>query len=70
MPFLNAKSGGEGANLDNEELRLGHFHSEVELPSEDILVAVQIWNSGKTSGLQTQMLITINLNPGVFVISL
>lgn len=70
MPFLNAKSDGEVAYLDNEELHLGQFYFKVELLSEDILVAVQIRNSGKTSGLQAQMLITINLNPEVFVISL
>lgn len=70
-PFLNAKSSGEGSNLEHEELSLGHFYFEVELPSKDILVGMQIRNSGKTSGLQTQMLTTtINLNQEVSVISL
>ena len=49
LPFLNAKSHGDVSSLENEELSLGHFYLEIDLPSEDILVGVQILKSGKTS---------------------
>lgn len=49
MPFLNAKSHGGVPSLEDGELSVGHFCLEEGLPSEDVLVGVQILKSGKTS---------------------